>query len=99
MTRLAICLGDITGIGPEVALKALAEELSADDTSYLIIGDGGCVQRLNQQLRLGLDIRLPNDEREDCRLCLHCPSEPLPANLAPGAAPAAQSALVWLEDG
>ena len=36
---IAISLGDITGIGPEVALKALAQESSKDDFRYLLIGD------------------------------------------------------------
>jgi 4-hydroxy-L-threonine phosphate dehydrogenase PdxA len=36
---LAIALGDPAGIGPEVALKALAGELSADDSRYLLIGN------------------------------------------------------------
>ena len=36
---IAISLGDVTGIGPEVTLKALAEETKSDDTRYLLIGD------------------------------------------------------------
>ena len=36
---IGISLGDITGIGPEVTLKALAVEAKADDTRYLLIGD------------------------------------------------------------
>ena len=36
---IGISLGDITGIGPEVTLKALAVEAQADDTRYLLIGD------------------------------------------------------------
>ena len=36
---IGISLGDITGIGPEVTLKALASELPADEARYLLIGD------------------------------------------------------------
>ena len=36
---IGISLGDATGIGPEVTLKALAAELPGDDTRYLILGD------------------------------------------------------------
>src|SRR6185436_1270888 len=36
---LIIAFGDAGGIGPEVALKAIAAELAADDTQYLLIGD------------------------------------------------------------
>ena len=51
---LAISLGDTGGIGPEVTLKALAAELPADDTRYLIIGDEAPLHRLNTQLALRL---------------------------------------------
>jgi len=36
---VGICLGDVTGIGPEVTLKALARVLPEDDTRYVLIGD------------------------------------------------------------
>jgi 4-hydroxy-L-threonine phosphate dehydrogenase PdxA len=40
MTRwIGITLGDVTGIGPEVTLKALAADAADDDTRYLLIGD------------------------------------------------------------
>jgi len=44
---LGITLGDITGIGPEVALRAVAR-LTAEDTDvhYVLIGDTGVVRRL-----------------------------------------------------
>ena len=48
---IGISLGDVTGIGPEVALKAVAAEASADDTKYLFIGDEKTLDRLNQKLR------------------------------------------------
>jgi 4-hydroxy-L-threonine phosphate dehydrogenase PdxA len=38
---IAISLGDVTGIGPEVTLKALAAEAQSDDARYLLIGVGG----------------------------------------------------------
>ena len=44
---IGITLGDVTGIGPEVTLKALAAEGPADDTRYLLIGDAGHARRLN----------------------------------------------------
>ena len=51
--RIGITLGDVTGVGPEVTLKALASEAAADETRYLLIGDPGSVQRLNQPLKSG----------------------------------------------
>ena len=57
MLRLGILLGDVTGIGPEVAFKAVARALAEDDTQYVIIGDPG-VARLYCGL-LGFDGDLP----------------------------------------
>jgi 4-hydroxy-L-threonine phosphate dehydrogenase PdxA len=51
MTRwIGITLGDVTGIGPEVTLKALAAEPAIDETRYLLIGDEGHLQQLNEKL-------------------------------------------------
>jgi 4-hydroxythreonine-4-phosphate dehydrogenase len=61
---LAIALGDPTGIGPEVALKAVAAELSRDDERYLLIGDPESVRELNSRLKVGLTIEEPSDETE-----------------------------------
>ena len=36
---IGISLGDATGVGPEVALKAIAAEAGQDETRYLLIGD------------------------------------------------------------
>ena len=47
---IGITLGDVTGIGPEVALKAVAAEAGRDDTHYLLIGDADTSPRLNQKL-------------------------------------------------
>ena len=45
MITVGITLGDITGIGPEVALKALARVLGEEDsTSYVLIGDADAVK-------------------------------------------------------
>ncbi|HUA37182.1 MAG TPA: 4-hydroxythreonine-4-phosphate dehydrogenase PdxA [Candidatus Sulfopaludibacter sp.] len=63
MTRwIGITLGDVTGIGPEVTLKALAAEPANDDTRYLLMGDEGYVHRLNEKL----GIRLPLEKFSGC---------------------------------
>jgi 4-hydroxythreonine-4-phosphate dehydrogenase len=54
--RIGISLGDLTGIGPEVTLKALAATQGSDDTRYLLIGDVDQAQRLNRQLGLNLSL-------------------------------------------
>jgi 4-hydroxythreonine-4-phosphate dehydrogenase len=97
---IGISLGDVTGIGPEVTLKALAAERQADDTCYLILGDENLLRELNA--RLGLNLRLESFQGPGLggRVCVANPLyQPLPQGLAPGAAPAAHAALAWLEDG
>ena len=63
--RIGISLGDVTGIGPEVTLKALAAEANSDDTRYLLIGDVDYTRALNRKLGLNLSLEelqgaLPN---------------------------------------
>jgi len=61
---IGVALGDITGIGPEVALKALAEEPRSGEERYLLIGDVDYILGLNQQLGLGLELK-PYAEGDD----------------------------------
>lgn len=97
---LAIALGDVTGIGPEVTLKALAAELAADDTRYLILGDEGWLRRIRHQLGLNLDWQPLSEGSAAARLLVHNPlNRALPDQLAPGAPEAARAAVAWLEDG
>jgi len=83
---IGIALGDITGIGAEVALKALAAEMSADETRYLLLGDEARLHRLNDQLHAGLRLLPHRGPRDSGRIFIHDPaSEPLPAKLQQGA--------------
>ena len=96
--RIVIALGDATGVGPEVALKALAAEAAADDARYLLIGDLDLARRLNEQLGLHLPLT-PDSGDDSARFLIHNPlPEPLPADLAPGSPTAARAALAWLTD-
>lgn len=98
--RIGITLGDVTGVGPEVTLKALAAEAAADETRYLLIGDPGCIQRLNQELTLNLPLNPFTDWNTPGRYFLLSPlAEPLPAGLAPGAPAAAHAAVASLKEG
>jgi 4-hydroxythreonine-4-phosphate dehydrogenase len=54
---LGIPLGDVTGVGPEVALKAVAAEAASDDCKYLLIGDEKILARLNEKLSLNLPLK------------------------------------------
>jgi len=56
--RIGISLGDVTGIGPEVTLKALAAEAGSDDTHYLLIGDEEHIRGLNRKLGLNLSLEV-----------------------------------------
>jgi 4-hydroxythreonine-4-phosphate dehydrogenase len=97
---IGISLGDICGIGPEVALKAIAAEAAADDTRYLLVGDAGHLDRLNEQLQLGLPLEPYERAAGGGRFLVHNPSpEPLPADVSPGSPPAALAALRWLTEG
>ena len=101
MTRwLGITLGDVTGIGPEVALKALVAEAPVDDTRYLLIGDAGVAERLNQKLGLGLTLEKFSGYDRAGRFVITRPfPEPLPENLPAGSPPAAHAAVAALRDG
>lgn len=55
--RIGISIGDVTGIGPEVALKALADAKGGDETRYLLIGDEEYIEGLNRKLGLNLSLQ------------------------------------------
>lgn len=96
--KIVISMGDVTGIGPEVTLKALAAEASSDDAQYILIGDVLHTLRLNDELGLNLPLRILG-EKEQGRLLLHNPlPNSLPANLEPGSPAASKAALAWLTD-
>jgi 4-hydroxythreonine-4-phosphate dehydrogenase len=97
---IGISLGDVTGIGPEVALKALAAEAPSDDTRYLLIGDADHARRLNQRLGLNLPLQNFGGLKDVGRVFICNPlAGPLPADLAPGSPAAAHAAVAWLTDG
>jgi 4-hydroxythreonine-4-phosphate dehydrogenase len=95
--RIGISLGDVTGIGPEVTLKALATEAQAGDARYLIIGDAAHVRVLNQRLGLNLPLQTQN---ENGRISLLDPAtEPLGPDLIEGSPAAARAAISWIKEG
>lgn len=97
---IGISLGDVTGIGPEVAVKALAAEKPADGTRFLLIGDTDCIRRTNQRTGLQLPIETYTGPNQTGRFFAHNPlSGPLPADLPAGSPEAAKSSLAWLTDG
>jgi 4-hydroxythreonine-4-phosphate dehydrogenase len=95
---LAIALGDPTGIGPEVALKAVAAELPRDTERYLLIGDGALARALNESLRLGLEIE-DISRQSKSRVLLTNSAPAIPGSLPAGGPEAARLALTWLKHG
>jgi 4-hydroxythreonine-4-phosphate dehydrogenase len=97
---IGITLGDVTGIGPEVTLKALAVETKADDTRYLLIGDSDHVRRLDEQLGLKLPLQTYAGKDTPEQICLcHPLPDVLPADLLEGSPAAARAAVAWVREG
>ena len=97
---LGISLGDITGIGPEVALKAAAAESQNDDTKYLFIGDEQILARLNKKCSLNLPLKKFSDYNDDGKFFTANPFlEKFPENLPVGSPGAANAAIAYLRDG
>jgi 4-hydroxythreonine-4-phosphate dehydrogenase len=98
--RIGISLGDVTGVGPEVTLKALAAEAGSDDARYLLIGDFKQLSELNQRLDTRLALTRHDPANSTDRFAVHNPlAERLPTNLEPGSPAAAHAAIAWLRDG
>lgn len=96
---LGITLGDITGVGPEVALKALALEGASDQTKYLLVGDDQRLTGLNQKLAFHLPLKpFAGYQAEGRFFTLNPLTEALPTDLPAGAAPAANAAVAWLRE-
>jgi 4-hydroxythreonine-4-phosphate dehydrogenase len=96
---LGISLGDVTGVGPEVTLKAIAAECNSDDTKYLLIGDEKILTRLNEQLALKLPLKKFSSYTGSGRFFMMNSCAELPENLTAGAAPAAHASVSWLREG
>lgn len=101
--RLGIALGDVTGIGPEIALKALAA-LHGSSQHFLLLGDEAHIERANRQLPQPLAITRYSGTDSTDPLCWIDSrggqeatdlSDPIP----PGSPGAARAAMGWLRDG
>jgi 4-hydroxythreonine-4-phosphate dehydrogenase len=101
MTRwIGITLGDVTGIGPEVTLRALAAVAANDDTQYLLIGDENYACRLNEKLGTKLPLKKFSGYDGAGKIFTTRPfAELLPENLPAGSPAAANAAVASLRDG
>jgi 4-hydroxythreonine-4-phosphate dehydrogenase len=99
---LAIALGDPAGIGPEVALKALARELDADTHRYLLVGDESIIRSLNEQLALRLPLEAASNREPAARIRIEDPQRAAASPSAlrtPRSPEGARAALAWLKHG
>ncbi len=97
---IGIALGDVTGIGAEVTLKALAAETANDETRYLLIGDAHHLASSHKQLGLGYPLQPFAGYSAAGRFFFFNPMPaPLAPGLPPGAPEAARAALAWLTEG
>jgi 4-hydroxythreonine-4-phosphate dehydrogenase len=98
--RIGISLGDVTGVGPEVVVKALARAGGWPDASFLIIGDEGILRDTDRRLGAALPIEpFRGDWRPGSVQVTNPLSDALPQNLPPGAPAAAKAAVAWLREG
>jgi 4-hydroxythreonine-4-phosphate dehydrogenase len=97
---IGISLGDVSGVGPEVALKAVASEAASDETKYLLIGDENVIGRLNASLGLNLPLAKFSSYSDAGKISIVNPlAEPLSEKISPGALQAANAAVAALRDG
>jgi 4-hydroxythreonine-4-phosphate dehydrogenase len=97
---IGISLGDVTGVGPEVALKAVAAEADRDYTKYLLIGDEQRARRLNYLLRLDLPLKNFSGYSDSGRFFITNPFDgTLAEKLSAGAPEAARVSVAYLLDG
>src|ERR1700722_13644006 len=92
--RIGIAIGDVTGVGPEVALKAVAAESQRDDAKYFFIGDETILERLP----LKLPLKKLAEGGEGKFFTTNPFPKKLPAGLPKGATLAAKAAMASLKD-
>ncbi len=66
---IAITMGDAAGIGPEVALKALADEKIRRLASFVLVGDAGIIRPSRRRTKSAPDFRVVKkfDREMSCR--------------------------------
>ncbi len=102
--RVGITLGDVTGIGPEVVLKALSKlgvpggELEGAGAQVVILGDPGWFSRMQEAL--GSAGGLPAGDSSRNRFTIvRGRAELLPPSMGAGDPRASRAAVEWLEEG
>jgi len=97
---IGIALGDVTGIGPEVTLKALAAEAAGGNERYRLIGDPAIVAAAARKFAPGLALKPFSGYDAPGRFFVGGETgSALPENLPAGSPAAANAALAWLRAG
>jgi len=97
--HIGIAIGDVTGVGPEVALKAVAAEAKNDKAQYVFIGDETLLQKLNQKLPKPLSLKTLSHDGDGRFLVTNPSGSKLPGKLPAGSPIAANAAMAALKDG
>ena len=94
-------MGDVTGIGPEVSLKALRTLSNRLGVRYVLVGDHGIVERTCASLGLETPPKVDSIEstRDFTLSVWDPPGARLPQHLSPGCPEAAHAAVRWLKAG
>jgi 4-hydroxythreonine-4-phosphate dehydrogenase len=96
---VAITIGDVTGIGPEVTLKAVAAELADPGWNYLLIGDSRYLEQANTQFALGLSFGTFTGFPLKNRISVVSSLPALSTGLPQGSPEAAHAVMSWLREG
>ena len=98
--RIGITLGDVNGIGPEVALKAVYRRRWPAGVRFVFIGHAGVLAEQARRFHLPVPKALPLDEPTRARASLWAPV-PLPLRWTPGRLDPAASAAAgeWIMAG
>ncbi len=97
--RIGIAIGDVTGVGPEVALKAVAAEAKNDQAQYVFIGDENILQGLNQKLPGPLSLKALSHNGDGRFFFTNPCGNKLPEKLPQGSPIAANAAMAALWNG
>lgn len=99
--RLGLTLGDVTGIGPEVAVKALVAISHSAAVQHLLIGDFAVVQSACEKAGVPIPRRVASiqDWKTDSVAVWQPQEESLSSQLPTGSTEAALAAVDWLREG
>jgi 4-hydroxythreonine-4-phosphate dehydrogenase len=97
--KIGICIGDVTGIGPEVTLKSVAAEAQQKgDCHYVLIGNAAYLSKLNQKLGLQLSLEtFSPDRKTQPAITVYDSGISLPSHVDQGGKAAADASMAWLK--